>query len=156
MSRSKKELRVCITASAGGHLTQLLKLSESWKEYEVFYVSTLKSVTQKLQKLGRFYITGECNRQYPVRALWVLKNCIKIILKEKPNIIVSTGAAPSCLLCIVGKLFGAKIVWIDSIANVERLSLSGRIIRPFASLVLTQWPEVAEKYESVYYEGALI
>ena len=156
MIKSKEKLRICLAASAGGHLTQLLKLSESWREHEVFYVSTLKSVTQKLQKLGRCYITGECNRQYPIRTLRVLKNCIKIILKEKPNVIISTGAAPSCLLCIVGKMFGAKIVWIDSIANAERLSLSGRIIRPFANLVLTQWPEVAEKYESVYYEGPLI
>ena len=138
------------------HLTQLLKLSDTWKEHEVFYVSTLNSVTQKLQKHGRCYITGECNRQYPIRTLRVLKNCIKIILREKPNVIISTGAAPSCLLCIIGKMFGAKIVWIDSIANVERLSLSGRIIKPFANLILAQWPEVAEKYESVYYEGSLI
>jgi len=149
-------LRICVTASAGGHLTQLLKLSDIWKEHEVFYVSNLKSVTQKLQKLGCCYIMGECNRQHPIRILWVLKNCIKIILREKPNVIISTGAAPSCLLCIIGKMFGAKIVWIDSIANAERLSLSGRIIRPFANLIFTQWPEVAEKYESVYYEGSLI
>ena len=149
-------MKICVTASAGGHLTQLLKLSESWRGHEVFYVSTLESVTQKLQKLGRCYITGECNRQYPIRTLRVLKNCIEIIRREKPDVIISTGAAPSCLLCIIGKIFGAKIVWIDSIANPERLSLSGRIIRPFANLVLTQWPEVAEKYESVYYEGALI
>ena len=156
MSRSKEELRICVTASAGGHLSQLLKLSDIWKEHEVFYVSNLKSVTQKLQKLGCCYITGECNRQHPIRILWVLKNCIKIILREKPNVIISTGAAPSCLLCIIGKMFGAKIVWIDSIANAERLSMSGRIIRPFANMIFTQWPEVAEKYESVYYEGSLI
>lgn len=150
----RERLRICLAASAGGHLTQLLKLSECWENREVFYVSTLKLVTQKLQKLGRFYITGECNRKHPVRALRVLKNCIKIILKEKPDVIISTGAAPPCILCIAGKLFGAKIVWIDSIANVERLSLSGRIIRPFADLILTEWPEVAEKYESVYYIGS--
>jgi UDP-N-acetylglucosamine:LPS N-acetylglucosamine transferase len=111
---------------------------------------------RKLQKLGRFYIIGECNREYPVRALCVLTNCIKIILKEKPDVILSTGAAPPCLLCIVGKVFGAKIVWIDSIANVDRLSLSGYIVRPFADLILTQWPQVAEKYKSVYYAGTLV
>lgn len=150
------KLRICLAASAGGHLSQLLKLSESWQKYEVFYVSTLESVTQKLQKLGRFYITGECNREHPFLATLVFKNCIKIILKEKPDVIISTGAAPSCILCLMGKLFGAKIVWIDSIANVERLSLSGRIIRPFANLILTQWPEVAKKYKRVEYAGTLI
>lgn len=137
-------------------MTQLLKLSECWENHKVFYVSTLKSATEKLQGLGRFYIIGECNREHPVRALRVLKNCIKIILKEKLDVIISTGAAPSCLLCLIGKFFGAKIVWIDSIANVEHLSLSGRIMRPFANLILTQWPEVAEKHESVQYVGSLV
>ena len=145
-----------MAASAGGHLSQLLKLAESWQKYEVFYVSTLESVAQKLQKLGRFYITGECNREHPYLAALVFKNCIKIILKEKPDVIISTGAAPSCILCLIGKLFGAKIIWVDSIANVERLSFSGRIIRPFADLILTQWTDLAVKYPNVICEGAVV
>jgi UDP-N-acetylglucosamine:LPS N-acetylglucosamine transferase len=154
--KSQKRIKICLAASAGGHLSQLLKLAESWQCYEVFYVSTLKSVTKGLQRLGRFYSTGECNREQPLLAVRVLKNCIKIILKEKPDVVISTGAAPACLLCLVGKLFGAKIIWIDSIANVERLSLSGRIVRPFADLILTQWREVAVQYPNVIYEGTVI
>lgn len=149
-------MKVCVVASAGGHLLQLLKLAESWQEYEVFYVSTLESVTQKLQKLGCFYIIGECNREHPYLAALVFMNCIKIILKENPDVIISTGAAPPCILCLIGKLFGIKIVWIDSIANVERLSLSGRIVRPFADLFLTQWPELADRYNNVEYVGTII
>jgi hypothetical protein len=49
-----------------------------------------------------------------------------------------------------------KVVWIDSIANVERLSLSGRIVRPFADLFLVQWPELAERYKGVRHDGAVI
>ena len=149
-------MKICLAASAGGHLAQLLKLSESWKNHEVFYVSTLHSVTQKLQGLGRFYVTGECNREHPTRALLVLKNCIKIILQEKPDVIISTGAAPPCLLCLIGKFFSVKIVWIDSIANIDRLSLSGRLILPLSDLILSQWPEVAKKYKRVEYAGTLI
>ncbi len=156
MPKQRKNLRICLAASAGGHLSQLLKLAESWQKYEVFYVSTLESVTQKLQKLGRFYITGECNREHPYLATLVFKNCIKIILKERPDVIISTGAAPPCILCLIGKLFGAKIVWVDSIANVERLSFSGRIIRPFADLILTQWTDLAGKYPNVICEGAVV
>jgi len=148
--------KICLVASAGGHLTQLLKLSDCWKDREVFCVSTLDSAVQKIQEFGRFYIIGECNREHPWQSLRVLKNCIRVIIKERPDVIVSTGAGPACLLCIVGKLLGAKIVWIDSIANVERLSMSGRIIRPLANLILSQWPEVAKKYKSVYYAGNLL
>ena len=155
LSKNTK-MKICLAASAGGHSSQLLKLADSWQSHEVFYVSTLKSVTEKLRKLGRFYITGECNREHPFRAVLVLANCIKIMMKERPDVIISTGAAPPCLLCLVGKLLGTKIVWIDSIANVERLSLSGRIIRPFADLILTQWPDLADNYQNVEYVGTVI
>jgi len=156
MGKQIKNLRICLAASAGGHLSQLLKLATSWEGYDVFYVSTLNSVTEMLQKLGRFFIIGECNREHPFRAILVLTRCVKIVLREKPDVIISTGAAPPCLLCFVGRLFGARIVWIDSVANIERLSLSGRIIRPFADLILTQWMELAGKYQNVRYEGAVI
>ena len=156
MSINNQKLKICLAASAGGHLTQLLKLSGCWNDNEVFCVSTLKSAVKKIQKFGRYYIIGECNREHPWQVLKVLKNCLGIILKEKPDVIISTGAGPACLLCIVGKLLRAKIIWIDRIANVERLSLSGRIIRPFANLILTQWPEVAKQYKSVYYAGNLL
>ena len=151
-----KPLKLCLAASAGGHLTQLLKISVAWEGYDVFYVSTLESTLNRLGSLGRYYITGECNREHPLRVIKVLGRCIRIIHVEKPDVIITTGAAPACLLCMVGKFFGAKIIWLDSIANTERLSLSGRIIRPFADLILSQWPEVARKYQKVEFIGAVL
>jgi hypothetical protein len=59
-------------------------------------------------------------------------------------------------MCVLGKMSGAKVVWIDSITNTERLSLSGRLVRPFADLLLTQWQELAEKYPRVEYAGQII
>lgn len=137
-------------------MTQLLKLHKSWQGCDTFCITTTNVVTEKVRKYGKVYVVGECNRQHPFLAALVLKNCVKIISKERPDVIISTGAAPPCLLCLIGKLFGAKIIWIDSIANVKRLSLSGRIIRPFADLFLTQWMELAGKYSNVRYEGAVI
>ena len=155
LSKNKK-IKICLAASAGGHISQLLKLAESWKGYETFWVTTSDVVREKLQEYSKVYIVGECNREHPFRALLVTANCIKIILKEKPDVIISTGAAPPCILCLIGKLFGARIVWVDSIANVARLSLSASIVRPFADIVLTQWPEVAGKYANVEYVGAVV
>lgn len=156
MFKRKQKFLVCLAASAGGHLSQLLRLADGWQGHKVFYVSTLDSVGDKLKRLGRYYITGECNREHPLRTLMVLTKCFRVILDEKPDVIVTTGAAPACLLCLVGKVFGAQIVWVDSIANVAKLSLSGRIIRPFANLFLTQWPELADKYTNVEYAGCVI
>ena len=137
-------------------MSQLLKLASSWNGFETFCVTTTEVVRDKLSKFGTVYVVGECNRQHLVRLVRVLLRCIKIVFSERPDVVISTGAAAGCILCILGKMLGAKVVWIDSIANVERLSMSGRFVRCFADLFLTQWPELALKYKNVEYRGTII
>lgn len=137
-------------------MSQLLSLVPVWEGHQVVCVSTGLMVQEKLQAIGTTYIVGECNRQHPLKTLGVMFKCLKIVWKERPNVILSTGAAAGFLMCFWGKLFGAKTIWVDSIANAEKLSMSGRMIRPFADLILSQWPEVAAKYTNVEYAGELI
>lgn len=151
-----KKLKIGLAASAGGHLSQLLALADSWKGHDTFCVCTSELVRGKLQKYGRTYIVGECNRQHPWKVLKVLSRCLMIALRERPQVVISTGAAAGCMECFLCKLMGARIVWIDSITNVERLSLSGRMVRRFADLFLVQWPELAEKYDNVHFAGTVI
>ncbi len=151
-----KQYKIGLVASAGGHLSQLISLCALWQEHETFYVSTGQMVKQKLELFGKTYIVGECNREHPIQTLAVLFKCLIIILKERPNVILSTGAAPGFLMCFWGKLFGAKVIWLDSIANANKLSMSGRMIRPFADLILSQWPNVAAKYPNVEYAGEVL
>ena len=149
-------MKICLAASAGGHLTQLLKLTDSWRGYKTCYVTTTGFVQGKLQKYGKVYVVGESNREHLLRVIVVLIRCIKVILHEKPNVVISTGAAVGCVMCFLGKLLGAKVIWVDSITNVEQISLSGRMIRHIADLFLVQWPELAEQYSNVEYIGAVI
>jgi UDP-N-acetylglucosamine:LPS N-acetylglucosamine transferase len=152
----RKKLHICLVASAGGHASQLMRLSESWRGYDTFCVTTTQVVRSKLSEYGRVYVVGECNRQHPLRVCRVLVRCISIALKERPDVVISTGAAVGCLLCMLCKMLGAKIVWIDSITNVERMSLSGRMVRRIADLCLVQWPELANKYANAEYLGTVI
>lgn len=137
-------------------MSQLLKLSESWQGHEVFFVTTTEVMRDKLSRLGTVYVVGECNREYPGRVAKVLLRCIKIILREKPDVVISTGAAAGCMLCLLGKMVRAKVVWVDSITNVERLSLSGRMVRYFADLFLVQWPDLVSRYKKIEFAGSLI
>ena len=82
--------------------------------------------------------------------------CLWILLKERPDVVISTGAAVGCILCLLAKLAGKKIVWIDTVSHVEHLTLSGRIIRPLADLFLVQWPALAKRYPKTKYVGAVI
>lgn len=151
-----KNMKICLAASAGGHLTELLKLADSWQQYEVFYVSTANIVAKKLNRYGPTHVVGECNREHLLQVFLVLFRCVRVIIHERPNVIISTGAAVGCIMCFLGKLLGAKVVWIDSIANVGWISLSGRMVRHIADLFLVQWPEVAEQYSNVEYSGTAI
>jgi UDP-N-acetylglucosamine:LPS N-acetylglucosamine transferase len=134
----------------------LLKLAESWNGYETFCVTTTEVVRDKLSKFGGVYVVGECNRQQPLRVVKVLLRCIRIAFRERPDVVISTGAAAGCILCFLCKMYGAKVVWIDSVTNVERISLSGRMVRHIADLFLVQWPELASRYKRVEYVGAII
>jgi len=150
------KLKICLVASGGGHLTELLRISESWKQFETFFITTVPVVRDNLQTSGNIYIVGECNRQHPIRVLKVFIRCLRITFKERPNVVISTGAAAGCMICFLAKLRGAEIIWIDSITNVERISLSGRMVRHIADLFLVQWPELTEKYNKVEYLGEVI
>ncbi len=148
--------KICAVASAGGHLTQLLSLRSAWEGHEVVYVSTAEMVREKLSALGRTYIVDECNREHPVKTLLVMGECARIVIHERPDVVLSTGAAPGLLVCFWGKMFGARVLWLDSIANTRSLSMSGQLARRFCDLVLTQWSEVAARYPDVEYAGEVI
>ncbi len=147
---------MCLVASAGGHMSQLLELGEIWKGSCTFWITTASAVGDRLSRYGQVYVVGECNREHPLRVIRVFLRCLQIVFRERPDVVISTGAAVGCITCFLSKLCGAKVVWIDSITNVERLSLSGRMVRYIADLFLVQWPELADKYDNVEYAGTLI
>ncbi len=151
-----RQIRVCLAASAGGHLTQLLSTKGAWDRHDVFIVTTRDLVKRSLRDFGCVYVVGECNRNYPLRIVKVLIKCIRITFHEKYDIVFSTGAAVGCIMCFLGKLRGARVIWLDSITNVEKMSLSGRLVRRIADLCLVQWPELVEKYDGVEYMGSVI
>lgn len=154
--RTTQRPKMCIAASAGGHLSQLMLLEAVWRDTEVICVSTGAMVRDRLETIGRTYIVGECNHEHPLKTAVVALKCLTIVLRERPDAVLSTGAAAGLLVCLWAKVFGAAVVWVDSIANTESLSLSGKIARNFADLLLSQWPQVAAMNTKVEYAGELV
>jgi len=155
-NKYRKDLRICLAASAGGHMLQLLRVKERITCTNCFFLTSAIVIQEKLRQSGNVYIVGECNYQHPWKVVKVFIRCLTIVLKEKPDIVISTGAAPGCIMCFLGKLFKAKVIWLDSITNVEKLSLSGRMVRSIADLFLVQWPDLTKKYKNVEFAGAVI
>jgi UDP-N-acetylglucosamine:LPS N-acetylglucosamine transferase len=149
-------MNICIAASAGGHFTQLLAISEAWSGRKHFFITTNAVVAKKFEQEAPVYVVKNADRRSPAGVFRMLMRCISIFYRERPTVILSSGAAVGCIMSVLGKLHGAKIIWIDSIANIDRLSLSGRIVRPLADVFLVQWPDLAEKNKGTTYIGSVI
>ena len=118
-------------------------LRSAFAEHEVHYATTEQSVAD-LHGITAPTLLSDCNKDQPLRALLCLIQAAILTLRFRPQVVVSTGAAPGlfCILC--GRLIGAKTLWIDSVANAEALSLCGKISIRVAHQTLTQWAHLAD------------
>ena len=128
-------------------------MSAFLSKYDTHWVSTDKGVIKNIEN-NSSYVNDSSKDSYLKLALTSVR-LLYIILKLRPDIIVSTGAAPGCLAILIGRFFSIKTVWIDSIANHDELSYSGKILKGKADIFLTQWPHLADG-EKVLFKGRLI
>lgn len=120
------------------------------------YISTLEITNDSIPAGARGYVIGECDRRQPINAMRTLLRSFRIACVERPSVVLTTGSLPLALFSLVCKIFGARIIWIDSISQMESLSVSGRLVRPFADLFFVQWPELESRYRNVVYRGELV
>ena len=146
-------MKILAIASVGGHWIQLLRLRPAFKGHDIVYVSTHQEYSTMVEG-HQFYAVPDSNRWQKTKLLKTFSVLMKIIFKERPNVIISTGAAPGLIALCIGKLIGARTIWVDSIANAEKLSLSGKFAIKIASRVYTQWPELSN--DKLIFKGSVI
>lgn len=148
-----KQHRVLAVASSGGHWVQLRRLAPAFAGQDIAYLTTDPGHRSEVGT-ARFYTVNDANRWNKVALLRCGLKVLCTLLRERPTVVVSTGAAPGYLAIRGGRLLGARTIWIDSVANVEELSMSGRMASNTADLCLTQWPHLAGG--NVRYLGAVL
>ena len=134
-----KKKKLLAVASQGGHLIQLMRLKPVFDRYDASYVSNQKREDMEQD----FTKVVDANRNEKFKLLVLVAQMFWIMVRKRPDVVISSGAAPGYFALMFGKLFGAKTIWLDSIANAQELSMSGKQAGRFADLWLTQWPEVA-------------
>jgi hypothetical protein len=155
--------RVLAVASAGGHFTQLCRLMPALKGCEVTFVTTDPAMqTEVLFKandcgldLPSFLVTTEANRWQKRRLAQSALEIAYILLKVRPTVVITTGAAPGYFALRLAAMAGIRTVWIDSIANADALSLSGAKARRHADLWLTQWEHLSGP-SGPHYRGSVV
>jgi UDP-N-acetylglucosamine:LPS N-acetylglucosamine transferase len=135
-----------MVGSSGGHLTHLMQLKEWWDNEERFWVTFEKEDSKSILKDEKKYW---CHFPTNRNIKNLIKNtflAIRILIREKPNLILSTGAAPAIPFFYIGKLFGAKLVYIEVYDRIEKPTLTGKIVYPICDLFILQWEEQKKFY----------
>lgn len=151
---ARRRPKVLAVSSGGGHWVQLMRIKDAFGGCEVVFVTVHESYCAQVAG-HKFYVVNDANRWTKIRLLKTARSVARIVWTERPDIVISTGAAPGYLALRFGRIMGARTIWLDSIANVEHLSMSGSRIGRSADLWLTQWPHLARP-EGPHYEGAVL
>jgi UDP-N-acetylglucosamine:LPS N-acetylglucosamine transferase len=158
-------MKICLECAEGGHLDEMLSIIDSFEGNTIFFVTTRAKTTEDLSKIANvYYVREQYNvkhlfSMYIIELLYMIQlfySCLRILIKEKPRVIISTGGGSTIPLCYWGKLLGAKIIYIESMARINHPSGTGRIIYPIADLFLVQWKSMLKFYRKAMYKGRVV
>ncbi len=133
----------------------MLQLEDAWSDLDRTWVTLEAADTAELLEDERVVFgRGPTNRS--LRALLAnLRLAIRLVRRERPDAILSTGAALAFPFFLAGRLFGARLVYVESLTRTESLSLTGRLVRPLAHALFVQWPAAAGS-RGARYVGTLL
>lgn len=147
-------LKIFVVASKGGHWEQMMLLCPAFEGAEVFYACTEPLQGADLPP-NSFFGVADYSRSQPIRLLFGILEMYQLVHRLRPAVVISTGAAPGLIALFWGRLCGAKTIWVDSIANSQKMSMSGLIARKFCHVTLTQWEHLAIAGRCIY-KGSVI
>ncbi len=149
--------KVCFVASSGGHLEEISRLKEIEAKYDSFLV-TEKSDFEVKNFCEKKYYIYQMNRKellFLPKLLWLFVVAWRMLHKEKPDFIITTGALAAYPFCIIGKYMGMKVIYIESFARVHHPSLTGKLLYNFADLFIVQWEDMLELYPKSVLGGGI-
>lgn len=152
MSKKHKLLAI---SSPGGHWIQLNKIcNELEQRFDVVYATPGAQYSSAKSDRTIHTIT-DASATSKLKLIPLAFQLIWLLIKERPQAIISTGAAPGAIIMLIAKFLPIKTIWLDSIANTAKLSRSGEMVRKHADLVLTQWEPLSDD-EKVLYRGSVL
>lgn len=153
--KSINDIKICLVGSSGGHLSHLYMLKQLWNDKKRFWVTFDKMDAKSLLKDEKVY-----NCYYPTNRNIknLIKNtflAIKVLHKEKPDLIISSGAAVAVPFFYLGKLMGAKTIYIEVFDRIDKSTLTGKLVYPVTDRFIVQWEEMENVYKKSINLGSI-
>ena len=159
-------LKICLVCSHGGHLIEMLKLTEAFKGHRVFLVTQKREYSVTLHDIHKVYLipylVPDFHHKYISRLFLLVEMIIEtlfeliILLKERPDIVISTGSEIAIPIFYMAKILRKRVIFIESLCKVNELSSSAKLIYPIVDLLLVQWEPLLKRYSKAKYVGRVI
>jgi beta-1,4-N-acetylglucosaminyltransferase len=149
--------KICFIASSGGHFEQIMMLKPLMDKHQSFVVTEKTNYAADNGNIPLYFLK-QVNRREFMWIFYMFINSlitIKIFLKEKPDIVISTGALAAIPMCVLAKVFKRKVIFIESFAKINSPTLTGKFIYKFADRFYVQWEEMRKFYPDAVYKGGI-
>lgn len=153
--------RVLFISSTGGHFSELLQLKPLFNKYDSYIITEKDKTNENLKEEygDKLFFLPYGTRSklftYIFKYFYLCLKTIYLFFKIRPKYIVTTGTHTAVPMCYLGKLFGCKIIFIETFANSKSKTLSGKMIYPIANLFIVQWKEMLDLYPKAAYGGSI-
>lgn len=148
-------IKVCLVAASGGHLTHIHMLKPVWEKYDRFWITYDREDTVNMIGNDRFYSCHYPSNSNPLSVIHNTIIAVKTLVKEKPDLIISSGASVAVPFFYVGKLLGAKLVYIEVFDRIDKPTTSGKLVYPITDKFIVQWDEQLKVYPNAINLGSL-
>lgn len=155
LSKNKENIKVCLVGSSGGHLTHLYMLKRFWENKEHFWVTFDKEDARSIlngEKMYPCYYPTNRNLFNLIRNTFL---AFKILWKEKPDLIISSGAAVAVPFFWLGKLRGAKLIYIEVFDRIDKPTMTGKMVYPIVDEFIVEWDEMKAVYPKAVNFGSI-
>ena len=152
-----KQRKICFAASTGGHFEQLMMLRPLMERYDSF-VLTEKTSYNVLKDGEKVYYLAQVNRKEKLWLFHMIGNAFRslgIYLKERPNVVICTGVLAMIPMCLLCRLFGGKLIYLESFAKVTSPTETGKLLYKFADRFYVQWEQMLDIYPDAVYLGGI-
>ena len=149
--------KLCFAASTGGHFEQIMMLRPLMERHESFII-TEKTSYDVAVKDKRVYCLHQVNRKEILFPFWMIVNSFKslyILIREKPDAVITTGVLAVIPLCLLAKIFGKKLIYIESFAKISSPTISGKVLYKFADQFYVQWEPMLKFFPKAIYLGGI-
>lgn len=155
--RDNNRLKVCFAASSGGHYEQLMMLQPLMLKYDSFVVTERTQYSATVEGEQTYYLV-QVNRREKVFIPRMIHNIFSsfiIMMKEHPDVIISTGVLATIPLCLMVKMHGGKLIYIESFAKVSSATMTGNLLYKYADQFYVQWEPMLKIYPNAIYLGGI-